>query len=67
MYCSTMWYNCTITAIKKLRISYNNSLRRLLNIPKHDSAREMFVHLNIKSFDKLIKNYIYSFMNKLQC
>ena len=46
MYCSTMWYNCTITAIKKLKISYNNSLRRLLNIPKHDSAREMFVHLN---------------------
>ena len=26
MYCSTMWYNGTVTAMKKLRIAYNNSL-----------------------------------------
>ena len=32
IYCSTMWYNCTVTAMKRLRIAYNNSLRRLLGI-----------------------------------
>ena len=67
MYCSTMWYNCTVTAMRKLRLSYNNSLRRLLNIPKHNSASEMFVNLNIKSFGELIRNHIYSFINRLQC
>ena len=36
MYCTTMWYNCTVTAMRKLKISYNNSLRRLLNISKHN-------------------------------
>ena len=50
MYCSTMWYNCTVTARRKLRISYKNSLRQLLNIPKHNSASKMFVNLNFKSF-----------------
>ena len=68
MYCSTMWYNCTVTAMRKLRISYNNSLRRLLNIPKYNSASEMFVNLNIKSFGELIRNYVHSFMNRhVQC
>ena len=67
MYCSTMWYNCTVTAMRRLRIAYNNSLRRLLVIPKHNSASGMFVQLNIKSFGELLRSYIHSFMNRLQC
>ena len=49
MYCSTMWYNGTVTAMRILRIAYNNSLRRLLGIPKYNSASEMFVQLNSHS------------------
>ena len=64
MYCSTMWYNCTV---RRLRIAYNNSLKRLLGIPNHNSASGMFVQLNIKSFGELLRSYIHSFMNRLQC
>ena len=67
MYCSTMWYNCTVTAMRRLRIAYNTSLRRLLCIPKHNSASGMFVQFNIKSFGELLRSYIHSFMNRLQC
>ena len=67
MYCSTMCNNCTVTAMRKLRISYNNSLRRLLNTPKHNSASELFVNLNIKLFGGLLRNNIHSFLNRLQC
>ena len=67
MYCSTMWYNCIVTAMRRLRIAYNNSLRRLLGISKHNSASGMFVQLNIKSFRELLRNYIHSFMSRLQC
>ena len=67
MYCSIMWYDCHVTAMRRLRIAYNNSLRRLLDIPKHNSASEMFVLLNIKSFSELLRSYIHSFMNRLQC
>ena len=45
MFCSTMWYNCTVTAMRRLRIAYNNSLRRVLGIPKRNSASGMFVQL----------------------
>ena len=31
-----------------ITIAYNNSLRRLLDILKHNSASGMFVQLNIK-------------------
>ena len=50
-----MWYNCTVTAMRKLRISYNNSLPRILNISKHNSASELFVNLNFKSLGELLK------------
>ena len=60
MYCSTMWYNCTVTVMRKLRIAFNSSLRRLLG------ASGMFVQLNIKSVGELSRSYIHCFMNRLQ-
>ena len=62
-----MWYNCTVTAMRGLRIAHNNSLRKLLGIPKHNSASGMFVQINIKSFGELLRSCIHSFMNRLQC
>ena len=53
--------------MRVLRIAYNNSLRRLLGIPKHNSASGMFVQLIIKSFGELLRSYIHSFMNRIQC
>ena len=42
LYCFLLWYDCSKTALKTLKISYNNSLRKLLDIPKYNSAGEMF-------------------------
>ena len=47
MYCPYFWFNKSKTCLKKLQICYNNSLRRLLRIPKRSSASEMFVNLII--------------------
>ena len=65
LYCSILWYDCSKTALKTLRIAYNNSLRKLLGIPKYNSASEMSVCLNIPTFDELLRKYVYSFRNKL--
>ena len=51
--------------LKNIKIAYNNSLRRLLALPKHNSASEMFVNLNILSFGKLFKKFVYSFQSRL--
>ena len=53
MYCSALWFNSTKTALTKLKIAYKNSLRRLLGLPKYNSAIEMFVNLGILSFEKI--------------
>jgi len=65
IYCGPLWYNSTKTAMKRLKIAYNNSLRRLLGIPKYCSASEMFVCLNIRSFDEMLRKYVLSFKSRI--
>ena len=38
LYCIPLWYNFTLIAVKKIKIAYNNSIRRLFFLPKHNSA-----------------------------
>ena len=65
LYCSSFWFDSSETAKKKIKIAYNNSLRRLLSLPKHNSASEMFVNLNILSFGELLRKFVYSFQSRV--
>ena len=65
MYCLSMWFDGTVTSMKKLKIAYNNGLRGLLNLPKYNSASEMFVNLNIPSFSDLLRKFVFSFKPEL--
>ena len=62
LYCSPIWFDCTKTALKKWKRAYNNSLRRFMGLPSHNSASEMFVNLNIKSFGELLRCFVYVFV-----
>ena len=65
LYCSSFWYDSSKTAINKIKITYNNSVSWLLALPKHNSAREIFVNLNILSFGELLRKFVYSFQSRL--
>ena len=65
LYCSSFWFDYSKTALKKIKIAYNNSRRRLLSVPKHNSASEMFVNLNILSFGELLGKFVYSFQSRV--
>ena len=65
MYCSALWFNSTKTALTKLKIAYNNSLRRLLGLPKYNSASEMFVNLGIRSFGELLRKFVFSLKTRI--
>ena len=65
MYCSAMWFDTTKSAMKKLKVAYNNSLRRLLSLPTYNSACEMFAVLNIPSFGELLRKFAFSFMSRM--
>ena len=66
LYCAPFWYDSTKTAMKNLKVAYNNSLRRLLGLPSHNSASSMFVNLNIPSFGEFLRKYVYNFRNRLE-
>ena len=65
LYCAPLWYKFTLTAMKKIKIAYNNSIRGLFFLSKHNSASEMCVNLNIMSFGEFLRKYVYSFRSRL--
>ena len=65
LYCAPLWYNFTLTAMKRIKNAYNNSIRMLFFLPKHNSASEMCVNLNLMSFRELLRKYVYSFRFRL--
>ena len=65
LYCALMWFDYTKTALKKLKIAYNNSLRRFMRLPWRNSASKMFVNLNIYSFDKMLRIFTFGFMSRV--
>ena len=60
-----MWFDCTKTALIKLKVDYNNSLRRSMGLPWHNSASEMFVNINIKSFGELLRVFVHGFRSNI--
>ena len=62
-----MWFDCTkfFTALKKLKVAYNNTLRRFMGLPWHNSASEMFINLNIKSLGEMLRCFVYSFRSRI--
>ena len=47
LYFAPILFDCTKTALKKLRFVYENDLQRFMGLPWRNSASEMFVILNI--------------------
>ena len=62
LYCAPMWLDCTKAALKKLKIAYNNSLRRFVFLPWRNSATEMFVNLGIHSLDEMLRFLFLAFV-----
>ena len=52
LYCTPTWFDFTETALKKLKIAHNNSLRRFMFLSWRNSATEMFVNLETHSFGR---------------
>ena len=66
MYCGQFWFNSTKYCLNKLRVSYNNSCRRLLRLPMRNSASGMFVQCNLLSFGELLRKSIFAFRGRIQ-
>ena len=66
LYCTFMLFDSTVTSMRKLKITYNNSLKRIPNLSKYNSACEMVEDLNIPSFDELLQKFMFSYKRRIQ-
>ena len=60
MYCSWVWFDSTVSSMKKMKIAYNNGHRRLINLPKYNSASV----IDILSFGEQLQKSVFSFRKK---
>ena len=60
-----MWFDSTKSAMKKLKVAYNNCLRRLLSLPTYNSASEMLAVLNIPSFGELLRKFAFGLKTRI--
>ena len=60
-YCAPGWFDCTITALKRVKIAYNKILRKFMFLPWRNSATEMYVNPGNKYFYEMLRNYMCGF------
>ena len=66
MYCSHLWSSFKKCTLNKLRVAYNNCLRRLMSIPKFCSASQMFVYLDVRSFGEFVEKWFLTLLIDLK-
>ena len=65
LYGTHLWFNHTASALRKLKVAYNNAARIFLGFDKRCSASAMFVTNNLYNFDALRRKQMYGFMSRL--
>ena len=61
-YCNALWTKSKVSSLHDFIVSYNNSLRCLMNIPYFCSAKQMFSFLSIPSAMEVIGKSIFRLM-----
>ena len=65
LYCASLWTNYKQSTFHRLRVNYNNILRRLMGVPTYSSASFLFGSLGVKSFGELLRTAHYSMMRRV--
>ena len=65
LYTSSLWSKYRQNSIERLKISYNNAMRRLMGVAPWHSARTSFVNFNIRSFFENLRSISYSMLSRV--
>ena len=63
LYTCALWSKYKQRSMNKLKVAYNNMMRKLFGVAPWHSARNMFVRLNVRSFFENVRKISYSLMS----
>ena len=66
LYCSSLWSVYKVATFQRLKVNYNNVMRRLMNVPPFSSASLLFGSMGVKSLKELIRTNQYSLMKRIE-
>ena len=66
LYCSSLWSTYRDHTFQRLKVNYNNIMRRLMNVPPFSSASFLFGSLGVKTLMELLRNTQYSLMKRIE-
>ncbi|XP_061706850.1 uncharacterized protein LOC133517541 [Cydia pomonella] len=65
-YTCSLWVRFTQRAYNSIRVQYNNILRMLLRLPRHNSASRMFAEARIDDFFAIRRKRVGSLLNRVR-
>ena len=66
LYCSSLWTNYIDPSLQRLKVNYNNIMRRLMGVPPFSSASLMFGSLGVKTLFELLRTSQYSLLKRVE-
>ena len=66
IYCTSLWADYKVETFQRLRVNYNNILRRLMGVPISSSASFLFGSNGVKTLNELIRTAQYSLMKRVE-
>ena len=65
-YCLPLIIRSKVSELTRIRVIYNNCVRKMFNIGRRESIFQSCVHLGIPTFEELRRKAIVSIMNRLK-
>ena len=65
VYGCSLWVSYKVTSYSKVKVSHNDILRFLLQVPRYESASTLFVSHNVNNLDALLRTNYYSLMSRV--
>ena len=65
-YCISILMKVNVSDLNRLRVCYNNSIRKMFNLARQSSISNACVHLNIPTFGELRRKAVNSLMRRLK-
>ena len=66
LYTSALWSNHTVAKIYRLEVAYNSIMRKIAYVAPWQSARRMFVHCGVRSFQENLRAIVFSLKRRVE-